>query len=98
MDQRNELELTMSEVVDAETHQKAQHVDVPHARDDEDIAQVSLCRYERGIRRMEAVRDGMGAKVCWIPEERGLANAKTIYRHSYQRMKELHTRVNHRRL
>ena len=57
-------------VVDAETHQRAQHADVLHTRDDEDTIQVSLCRCEQGIRREEAVRERMGPKVCWTPEER----------------------------
>ena len=57
-------------IVDTETQHDAQHADVLHTRDDEDIVQVSQCRCEREIRRMEAVRDRMGAKVCWTPEER----------------------------
>ena len=47
--------------VDTETQHDAQHGDVPHTRDDEDTAQVSQCRCERGIRKMEAVREGVGA-------------------------------------
>ena len=75
VDQRNELELTITEEasttrLDAETHQRAQHADVLHTRDDEDTVQVSLCRCERGIRREEAVRERMGPKVYWTPEER----------------------------
>ena len=69
---RNELELTTTEESSTltETQHDAQHADVPHTRDDEDTVQVSQCRWERGIRREEAVRDGMGAKVCCTPEER----------------------------
>ena len=57
--------------VDTENQQhNAQHEDVLHTRDDEDTVQVLQCRCERGVRRMEAVREGMGAKVGWTPEER----------------------------
>ena len=57
-------------IVDTETQQGAQHADVPHTRDDDDIVQVSQCSCVRGVRRMEAVRDEMGAKVSWTPDER----------------------------
>ena len=75
-------------IVDTETQHDAQHADVVHTRDDGDTVQVSQCRCERGIRRMEAVREGMGAKVCWTLRNVCLADAKTTYRQ----------RVNHRRL
>ena len=42
-------------------------------RDDNDkisIEQVSQSRGERGIPGQETVRDGMGAKTCWTPDER----------------------------
>ena len=57
-------------IVDAETQQGAQHADVLHTRDDEDTGQVSQRKCERGVRREKAVRERMGAKVCWTPEER----------------------------
>ena len=38
------------------------------------------CRCERGIRRMEAVRERVGAKVCWTPEERVVL--PTLRRHT----------------
>ena len=56
-------------IVDTETQHDAQHADVLCARDDEDTVQVSQCWSERGIRKEEAVREGMGATVCWTPEE-----------------------------
>ena len=86
VDQQNELEPATSEE-SSTPRQSAQHADVLHTRDDEDTVQVSQCKNERGIRKEEAVRERMGAKVCWTPEERVcLADAKTTYRHSYQRL------------
>ena len=41
-------------IVDTETQQSAQHADVLHTRDDEDIVQVSQCKCERGVRREKA--------------------------------------------
>ena len=71
VDQRNELELTTTEESSTpRLNMSAQHTDVLHTRDDEDTAQVSQCKCERGIRKEEAVRERMGAKVCWTPEER----------------------------
>ena len=72
-------------IVDTETQQSAQHADVLHTRDDEDTVQVSQRKCERGVRREKAVRERMGAKVCWTPEERVVLQTQT-YRHSYQRL------------
>ena len=57
-------------IADTETQHDAQHADVLHTRDDEDTVQVSQCMCGRGIRRKEAVRERMGATVCWTPQER----------------------------
>ena len=57
-------------IVDTGTQKSAQRADVLHTRDDEDTVQVSQCKNEREIRKEEAVRERMGAKVCWTPEER----------------------------
>ena len=60
VNQRNELELTTTRIVDTETQQSAQHADVLHTRDDEDTGQVSQRKCERGVRREKAVRERMG--------------------------------------
>ena len=50
-------------IVDTETQHDARHADVLHTRDDGDTVQVSQRKCERGV------RERMGAKVCWTPEE-----------------------------
>ena len=65
VDRRNELEPATTE-----KSSSAQHADVLHTRDGEDTVQVSRCKCERGIRKEEAVRERMGAKVCCTLEER----------------------------
>ena len=73
MDRRYQLEPTTTEAsstprLSAKLSCEAslpQHTDVPHTLADNDrisIGQVSQCRHERGIRGLEPVRDGMGAK------------------------------------
>ena len=64
VDQQHELETTTTEDSSTPRLQRdAQHTDALHT------VQVPQFRCERGIRRMEAVRDEMGAKVSWTPDE-----------------------------
>ena len=64
-------------------------MEVLHSGDDNcrsRVGQVSQCRRERGVRGLEAVRDGMGAQVsdevCGTPDER--AGVQIPRRHSNQ--------------
>ena len=70
VDQRNELELTITEESSTPRLIKELSMLMYSILVMMKTVQVSQCRCERGIRMEEAVRERIGAKVCWTPEER----------------------------